>query len=159
MSVNTYPVVQEAAFLIDAEVAAYITLALDKKGNSVPDAIAALSQDEFREMARAGTLPEDYVDVEIAENINEVCFVSSFDGEITTLFSEKTANPISETCEDDYWHYIPSQRGSDLFSAAYSSPDELLNEFKEIFTTKGVELPGDFDWWKHIVKIIVTTYC
>lgn len=160
MSTNTYSMVQDAAFLIDEEVAAYIALARDKKQNCVPVTIASLSQKDFGEMARAMTLPEeDYKDVETAQYLSSVCFVSGFDGELTTLFPEKAKDPINEKCEDDFIHYIPAQRTADLFSVAYTSPDELLIEFKELFASNRVELPEDFDWWKHIIKIEGTIYC
>ena len=159
MSMNTYPMVQEAAFIIDEEVAAYIALAQDKKKNCLPISIAAFSQEEFLESARNRTLPDDYGDVEIAETLSDVCRVSSFDGELTTLFPEKTQNPISECCEDDFFYFIPSKSEVSLFSAAYTSPDELLLEYKEQFASNKIELPADFDWWRRIIKINGTTFC
>ena len=39
-----------------------------------------------------------------------------------------------------------------------SRADELLNEFKAVFSAEGIEFPEDFDWWKRLVKIAGTTF-
>lgn len=111
MSMREYPITLDAVFIVDMEVAAYISLALDKKEGCVPNVIKALPRDEFTKMARAGTLPEDYGDVCVSESLSEVCFVSCFNGDIITLFPEKTPAPFDESTIDDgnSIYYIPSE--------------------------------------------------
>ena len=159
MSMREYPIMLDAAFILDKEIAAYITFSMDKKENCVPDAIAALSQKEFEEMARDEALPEYYGDEELALSLLDVCFVTNFDGVVTTLFPERAKNPIDETYSEGSLYYIPADRAADLFEAAYASPDELLDEFKNKFSKESIEFPEDFDWWQRLVKISGTTYC
>ena len=45
-----------------------------------------------------------------------------------------------------------------MFIPAYSSPDELLDEFKSVLAGFGVELPDDFDWFAHVVRIDGTEF-
>ena len=46
MSMQTYPLEQNAAFLLNEEIAAYCALASDRANNSVPDSITALTPNE-----------------------------------------------------------------------------------------------------------------
>lgn len=65
MSMREYSL-RDAGFLIDAEVAAYACLSMDKTTKSVPEAIqVCLDDGTFAEKARAGALPEDYSDVDM----------------------------------------------------------------------------------------------
>ncbi len=158
MSMRDYPVILDAAFLIDPEVAAYISLAEDKKKDCVPESVAKLSWEDFVKLARSEDLPEEYYDLQIADVIPNEIFVSWFGGKVISLFPDLTKCPIDEEYNEGDIYYIPAEKAADLFSAAYASQDELLNEFKNVFATNGIILPVDFDWWGHIVKIEGTTF-
>ena len=159
MSMRDYPMVEDAAFLLDAEIAAYVALASDRADNCVPDSVAALSPSEFAKAARDGSLPEDYYDLDWLEDVEDGCFASAFDGEITTLYPEKAVNPIEECYSDDMIRFIPAARATEMFKMAYASPEELLDEFKENATLSQLGLSEDFDWWGHLVSISGTTVC
>lgn len=126
MLMQTYPLEQNAAFLLNEEIAAYCALASDRANNSVPDSITALTPSEC---------------------------------EINTIFPEKTVVSFEENYSDDYIHYIPAARAPELFKAAYTSPEELMEEFKANSSLAQIGLPEDFDWWGHLVEISGTTFC
>lgn len=162
MSMCSSPLV-DTGFYINAEVAAYILLPVDRESGSVPSEIKKLLEDgSFAAMAKAGTLPCEYSDISMAqeciEDLTSYCS-GGFDGEIDTLFPERTATPIEENLgDDDYLLYIPAAREADLFKAAYSGPEELLEEFKNVLTAASIILPDDFDWWAHIATIKGTIF-
>lgn len=158
MLMKTYPLVQDAAFLLDEEVAAYCALASDRANNSIPEDIAALSPSEFARAARDGSLPKEYYDLDWLEGIEGHCYASSFDGEINTIFPEKAMTPIVGNYSDDLIHYILAARAPKLFEAAYISPEELIAEFKANASLVKLGLPEDFDWWRHLVAITGTTF-
>lgn len=161
MSMQSYPIITPAAFLVDHEVTAYAILSVDRKNDEVPDEIkTVLADGSFAAKARAGTLPCDYSDVIMGHEVLEdgTVYCSQFAGEILSLFPDKSRKPFECSYDDDFIVYIPCANAPDLFRAVYGSPDELLIEF--IATVKGldVELPPDFDWWAHIVSIEGTTF-
>lgn len=170
MSMHSYPMA-DCGLYVDAEVAAYIRLCWDKKRNSVPQEIQTALDDAaaFRQAAREGTLPleycgdigevmyyHDWESENHPECILDMLHVTNFDGEIRTMLPERTAAPLSiNLCEDEaVW--LPANKGADLFKAAYSSPEELLEEFKTRMAD--LELPDDFDWWAHIIEINGSTF-
>ena len=161
MSMRDYPV-NIYGFYIDHEVAAYAYLKIDRDRDSVPAAIQdIIDKGLFHDLARAGTLPEDYNDISDVQSVmdeDETHFCSDFEGDIDTLLPERTANPISKTVSDFYIVYIDRKKFGDLFHAAYASPEELLQEFKTSIKNQGIKLPDDFDWWAHIVHIYGTTF-
>lgn len=53
--------------------------------------------------------------------------------------------------------YIQPDREPTLFQAAYSSFEELLEEFKHKLV--GLGIPDDFDWEGRVVKINGMNYC
>ena len=61
----------------------------------------------------------------------------------------------SEDFEDDSVYYIPAEKYSTLFEAAYKNMDEMIAEFKE---NLGEYLPDDFDYRSNIRHIIGTTW-
>lgn len=161
MSMKNYPL-NTTAFWIDQEVTAYIYLNLDQKNNTVPEEInACVADDTFSDKSKAGDLPCGYSDISMVSNVlpADICFCSEFAGEITSVFPEKAKSPIDLTYDDDYIAFIEVARVPNLFQAAYESPDALLREFQEIFADNGIEFPGDFDWWAHIVTIKGTFFC
>lgn len=161
MSMRDYPI-NTTGFFIDAEAAAYIYLSLDRNDGSVPAEIQALLDDgTFAAKAKAGDFPCGYSDQSmIGDLLDDICFCSSYAGEVKTVFPEKTASPIEITdYENEYIALIEADRSPDLFKAAYESPEELLREFQEKLTDSGIEFPEDFDWWAHIVTVNGTYFC
>lgn len=160
MGMATYPM-KDVGFYVDHEVAAYILLATDQAKNIVPEEIAELlDAGTFATQAKKGTLPCDYQCTFEAWNCFEgACYASSFDGEVSTLLSERAVSPIEETFDDDVLAYIPAAKEAELFKAAYTSPEELLKEFKTAFAEQEIVFPDDFDWWAHIVSINGTYFC
>lgn len=160
MSMASYPFV-DTGFYIDGEVAAYIMLASDQAAGCVPEEITKLQEDgSFATVAKTGGLPSDYCDISVvSECIEEISYVTSFDGEISTLNLDRGDSAIELSFGDDGLAYIPAAKSAELFKAAYSSPEELLEEFKSFFAAHGVLLPEDFDWWAHIVSIEGTIFC
>lgn len=158
MSMRTYVVYSSAAFLIDEEIAAYYCLFKDRQDGTIPPEIQALSPEEFQKMAREGTLPCGYSDVDLMDITDaiEMSVVSDFDGNVETLFPDKTDAPLEESYTEAYIGYIVADRELSYFRAAYGSPEELLEEFKEKLSA--FHLPDDFDWWKRLVKISGTIF-
>ena len=142
MGMATYPM-KDVGFYVDHEVAAYIMLAAGQATEEVPNEISALLEDgTFATRAKEGTLPCDYSNPSEAYEWtdNLTTWANEFDGEVSTLFPERTNAPIE-------------------FKAAYESPDALLGEFEALFAEQGIIFPKDFDWWAHIVSINGTYFC
>lgn len=95
MSMRTYVVYSSAAFLIDEEIAAYYCLFKDRQDGTIPPEIQALSPEEFQKMAREGTLPCGYSDVDLMDITDaiEMSVVSDFDGDVGTLSRIKRMRP------------------------------------------------------------------
>ena len=164
MGSYTYPAYEPAVFFVDYEVAAYIYRSIDKRDNTIPVEIAELSEERFREMAKEGSLPCYYNSLEDVYNAVdfEMTLLPLFSGNLKQLFPKKTLEKQEYTFSDMQCYsltYIPAKRTPNLFSAAYNSPDELLEEFQDILFEAGIVLPDDFDWWGHIVSVNGTYYC
>lgn len=161
MSMQSYPFV-DTAFFIDPETASYVILAYDQQFGEVPDEIRQILGDgTFATKAKEGSLPCGYSCPSDAEELLDntcVRFASSFTGDVNTLFPERANEPLAETYDDDYIVYILAERKANLFSAAYASPYELLDEFREAFHRNNVKMPDDYDWWRRIVSINGTVF-
>ena len=161
MGMATYPM-KDVGFYVDHEVAAYIMLAAGQATEEVPNEISALLEDgTFATWAKEGTLPCDYSNPSEAYEWtdNLTTWANEFDGEVSTLFPERTNAPIEETLSDEPLVYVPAAKDAELFKAAYESPDALLGEFEALFAEQGIIFPKDFDWWAHIVSINGTYFC
>lgn len=154
------PIIEEIAFLIDKETAAYTHLAQDKADGTIPSEIQnALNDGTFAAKIKDDNLWDMYCDITIAQEILECRYCSGFEGEINSIFPEKSVHAISQTLSDEWIVFIPSTKKAELFKAAYSSPEELAEEFRSFFFKVGIEFPADFDFWAHIVKICGTVFC
>lgn len=121
-----------------------------------------------REMLKmvASNVCEDYTDDDYEDDefaFNEtlydeglVEYIGSFTGEAIAI-NENGENiwGDSESYDDDYIYYIPTNTVSTLFKAAYSNVDEMIEEFKEKI---GEYLPDDFDYRKYIRHISGTYF-
>lgn len=151
----------DTGFYIDAEVAAYIQLASDKAGDTVPGEIKeVLENGAFAVRAKAGNLPCWYSDVSVTSEFlgDYGRHSSAFAGEVATLLPERTKSPMERSFRGTYLLYIPAPDAADLFLAPYSGPEELLADFKGIMKELSVVLPDDFDWWAHVVSINGTDF-
>lgn len=147
MSMQTYPLDQNAAFLLDEMVAAHISLASDQANNSVPNSIAVLSPSEFAAAAWGESLPKEYYNMGWLETTEDYKFVPSFDGFAETLFPEKTCIVLDASFSSSPICYIPAAQ------TVYTSPEELLNEFKKNPILSQLNYLEGFNWWRNIVKI------
>lgn len=122
MSMFESALVEEAAFFIDKEVAAYILLAFDRENCEVPEEIQALLDNgQFTARAHLGTLPNGYVggkDGNWAVDVQEVAedmiyYASCFTGGIKSLFPERVLPggvPIDDSVSNTFIVYIPCKR-------------------------------------------------
>lgn len=165
MSMNTYGLSESGTFLIDTHAAAYISLAYARRHGDVPASIQAhIDDDSFNALAQEGELPEDFCDLSVALDIlellnAEVCHCSEFEGTAETSFPDKTSAPLNVSYNDDLLIYIPCNSAPSLIHSPYQSEDDILEEFKQVFFSLGVEFPPDFDWWSHICNIDGTYFC
>lgn len=82
--------------------------------------------------------------------------VGNFSGETFPITDRGTDTyDGSEDFEDDSIYYIPAQKYSTLFAAAYKNMDEMVAEFKEHLDKY---LPNDFDYRSNIRHIIGTVW-
>lgn len=163
-----YPITETHALLIDPYMAAYINLYYDRKANTVPAEIQNLLDTNAFDLAvRSGGIEricDDYTDIEYAvdrifdnNNNGEVgmTFCTQFYGEAETASDIDANTRLHQAYEDDYIAYLMPNNGADLFKPAYSSLDELIQEFKSRI---GHMLPDDMDYHSHICSIN-GTYC
>lgn len=166
MSMRDYPVTVPVAFLVDAEVSAYLMVKRDKENDYVPD--------DVQKILDAGNFVEDvknknkvleaalYFNVEDAEEILsefevEHVFYSNFDGEVNNLDRQLNETGVSKNCSEDYIVFIEPRYLPSLFHAPYKSIDEVLSEFKEALRPLG-DFPPDFDWASKLVSISGTNF-
>lgn len=160
MSMQEYPVVEEGSFLIDGSVAPWIWRNLDRQDGTVPEELQGIDDETFTSMIKNNELPEEYYrgdgdlfDILNKKNIPGLIWCSDFSGEISSL----RGDALEFTLDGEEILYIQSERASTLFQAAYSSFEELLEEFKHKLT--GLGISDDFDWEGHVVKINGTNFC
>jgi len=136
MGMNTYPMVEKAAFFVGDQAAKLIWAAV-------------FGEDEPYEQ-------EDLCD--LAQKLDFV-HADEFDGEVSTLFPELAKDPLCLNFDDEPLVFIPCQAEPDLFKAPYSDKEALLDEFKKTLEIKGISLPEDFDWWRYVVTVSGTYFC
>ena len=85
MSMNTYPMVERAAFYIDSEVAAHIILMDCQKNDSMSDTLKSLVvSDEFDAAAKENRLPMDMYDMSAVVDILQSADMFLYRGLFTT---------------------------------------------------------------------------
>ena len=168
MSMNTYPLEHSAAFFIDDDAATMILLQHDLEDNALSPALKELvTTHGIYKVVIEKMIPEDEVDeysdtqyaMEILiDKIEETGFASEFEGEIQSIFPEKseTGEALEVNCSDDFITYIIPENEPSLFKKAYDSPDDLYREFKNKLEPY---LPEEFPFWRNIVSIYGTYYC
>lgn len=90
------------------------------------------------------------------EDINNLCYMSEFDGEIQKLDSEGHATGESVNYNDDYVLLLLPERNLSYFRAAYMSMDDFITELK--IKLDGL-LPENFNYAAHIVSVSGTYFC
>lgn len=160
MSMYDTPLVTPALYF-DDYAAALACLSYDQSHNTVPKSIQAmLDTGEFDDAAYNGLLPDDVdYSVDALQNILDDLFTASgFTGDISSMFPEDTAKPISETLDDDRIAYLLPNRQPSLFEAAYPDKNALRDEFKTRLADAGITMPDNFDWLAYIVDITGTVF-
>lgn len=148
---NKHPL-QDTGFLITPYTAPYLNLSLDTQDNRVPDSIKAVLGN-FDALARKNQLPEDskYYDLTFtADNIYteiNVVYHEGFIGYCSSLYPQKTINPLNVTYCDDRLLYIPFNK------TEYASENDIMAEIQTLFQTKNIKMPKSFDWWRYMVII------
>lgn len=159
MSMYEYPVVEEGCFLIDRAVAPWIWRNLAQKDGNVPEGLQGVDDETFKSMIENNELPEGYCglsdlfDVLNEKNIPGLIWCSDFSGEGSSL----RGDALEFELDGSEILYIQPEREATLFQAAYSSFEELVEEFKHKLA--GLGIPDDFDWEGHVVKINGTNFC
>lgn len=168
MSMMTYPLREVGAFLVDELVAAYVLQKdYEKTGEHFSETVKeALENGTFYQMAENNAFSLETNDFDcfdpteafevLNDVIDDINHMSEFVGSATTLVPERAKRPLDISYSNDCIAYIPASRMPELFSAAYESLDELIDEFKEKI---GAYLPDNFDWAGHICTIDGTYFC
>ena len=140
MSMNTYPFVEPAAFLVTEEVA----LTLNMKSENDTREISELSLEERKELSST-SLAHDVI-----EDIEGTVTFAEFEGNAISLYDRyvmHSDSPDEIEFHDDRIVLISCDRKPSLFRAAYADFDALVKEFSN--TLHGL-LPENFDVSKHI---------
>lgn len=170
MSMNTYPLKEDAGFVIDTHTAALIVLMNNIKRNECSEAVKKLLETETpMSIITKKLIPDeefdDYYDAQYAYEIltdDDVCgvvFASDFTGEVNAL--DKQINlafplPLDEDYQDDLLVYIEPNHMPDYFLKAYDCVNDLLDEYKEKLAPY---LPEGFPIDRNVAKIYGTYFC
>lgn len=144
MSMCSYPIELEGAFIITPEVAEAINMIAEGI-----DDVTKLDDDYYAEIADPAIAVENIED-KPGLSSDSICTCSEFTGE--------AINPdTGETLEyhDDYLAYLAPEKTSSLFKAAYDSKEALADEYK--WRLRDV-LPMGFPIEKFIFDISGTYY-
>lgn len=151
MSMHTYPLEEAAALLITPQFAAFInSQKWQENGSEDP---SSLSEQEF--LLKYGNV-SDTIDMLNDIDMDGVTWCSEFTGEATILGGDNAEKTIS--MEDDFLGYIRADKSPSLFTAAYRSMDELINEFREKFDNMGIDI-GVFPIEDCVCSISGTYFC
>lgn len=123
-----------------------------------------LSHDVFKAAARAGTLPPDFTDIYVVQEMMaaeglELRYITSFVGSCETieeLTPLMTTAAVEQDFSDEDVLFLPLDNGPSLFEAAYASPQELLEEVRRKLQEY---LPADFDFAAHLCRAKGTCCC
>lgn len=173
MSMQTYPFEEKAALVIDHLMAAAVILSDSFRCD--PDMLepgirAALESGvpAWQAASDPANKPwledNDYFNISDAHDILENAGVdplvhcSEFDGDAGPADGFENvpgAMAASGHWEDDFACFVTPERGSGLFKAAYSSPQELLGEYEEKMAPF---LGAGFDYARHVADVTGTYF-
>lgn len=185
MSMNTYPLEAPLAFHVDEQTAAFLlrssVLAWLREKAHAPNAtptpeqtknkaVRAILEDDtlFRQAVQPGSEAydklndydlfsvSDATDLLQHEDIDHVCYMSEFQGEIQKLDHDGHATGESISCEDDYVLFILPDKETSPFRAAYESMQEFIDEVKDKLSAL---LPDSFDYASRVVSVSGTYFC
>ena len=141
MSMNTYPLTEEAALVITPKLAAIInSMCMCKCPGDSRQGPVEISEEQLVE--EYGNVSEAYENL-VLRDVDGVCFCSEFEGTATHLVGNEAYQEQEDICyEDDYLCYIAPDREISLFNAAYRDMDELIEEFKIKLTERKIDLRG-----------------
>ena len=142
MSMNTYPL-QETGLVITGELACAIFLQQYQTDEAAADC------GEF----------SDYDVYDILEGVNaDVLYCSEFEGVATPLKNLGDTEDRDIEFQDDMLVYMPCDHQPSLFSAVYSSFEELVEEYRQKLADAGFTIDRSMIE-DHICKINGTYYC
>ena len=143
---KTYPLEEKCMLVITPRLAAAVLLqdAMDAVGQEIPDGIRE-ALDEGRTPWECASDPalfgilsdEGWADVpdafDAVQNAGEAdtVYCSEFTGETTVSDSFAGYGGTGESFDDDYIAGLVPKNKPDMFKAAYGSPAELVDEFRE----------------------------
>lgn len=170
MSMNTYPLTENAGFAIDIHTAALIVLMDNIKRDQCSDAVKKLLETETpMAIIYKKLIPDeefdDYYDAQYAyeiltdDDVDGVVFASEFTGEVTALDQQINLAfplPLDEEYQDDFLVYIEPNHMPDYFLRAYDCVNDLLDEYKEKLAPY---LPAEFPIDRNVAKISGTYFC
>lgn len=152
-----YPAHEDAALYISSELCAYIVRSCKLK-DGLQDTDISLPLNEFAIRVRTGTLNDpgitnlDIAFLLMADTLNMEAFYG-FTGNVLSLLPERAMDPLDLSLYEATVPHIASAATANLFEAPYSSPEALQQEFAARFSACGIDIPADFDWWRHIVSL------
>lgn len=139
MSMNIYPLIEPAAFILYGNAAKLIWSQVFKDDDGNPE-------------------PYDPGGLDELSHLFDAVWSNSFCGSVESLFPELSKHPLETSYDDETLVAIPCDKSPDLFIAAYPDKEALRKEFEAKFLKMGVIMPEDFDWWRYIVKIDGTDF-
>ena len=173
MSMNTYPFEQKCALVVTPAVACAMLLkdSIDNgvETDFIPDEIKAAIEAgrRFLEIAEDPGFTDaldnngwrsvsDAYDMLETYDVDGMVHCSEFDGsaEISEGFGDEKSQSIS--FEDDFVLFLTPMRGPSLFSQAYASRDELVQEYKDRLAQF---LDDDFPYARYIMDVSGTYFC
>lgn len=161
---NSYPLT-DRGLLISEEVAALLLVHLDRSGGDEDIRAEAAQKDEtiVRKIAEhSDDIPNAYYDPEAAydavteQNILDLIYCTSFDGQAETIPPVSTGLARSWNWADGFMAYLPLSRKNPPEGAGYASVGEMLSEIRE--TLDGI-IPAEFDIRPYLVDISGTYFC
>ena len=170
MSMNTYPLEEKCAFVIDPVAAATILLShyADEPG-IIGDALHAELQkgrtpyQVASDPTMEGALSDadmfnvsDAYDVLEDADVDPIVHCSEFDGSASTADAFQDHGVMSMSYQDDFAVFVTCSKESGMFGTAYGSPGELLDEYKERL---GSLLGADFPYGARIMDVSGTYFC
>ena len=139
MTINTYPLIEEAVLIITPELAAIINSTgwcpEDNRPNPAELTKAQLIE-EYGDIAEA-------FDNLMLRDVEGVYTHSEFVGKATHLVEKEAYQEHEDSSyAGEYLCYIIPDRKISLFTAAYQDIDELMKEFKKKLTEQEIDLRG-----------------
>ena len=173
MSMSTYPFEQKCALVVTPAVACAMLLKDDVENNVEPESLPQEIQDAVAAGRSYLDIAEDKDLVDVLDNggwrsvsdahdlleshdVDGLVHCSEFEGsaEIAEGFGDGKSAAIGY--EDDFVLFLVPARDPSLFSQAYASRDELVQEYRDKLSPF---LDADFPYARYIMDVSGTYFC